>query len=170
MTDLQIRPIEVFDIPVLTDLHAICFTDPWDQPWTARSFAEILAMPGAGGRIAAIGDEPIGFAIARIAADEAELLSIGVHPEWRRAGHGASLLAHMLQALGAGGAVRVFLEVAAPNLKARELYRKAGFESVGSRPKYYPVQASIAASIDNVAIDAVILARVLIADNAQHSK
>jgi [ribosomal protein S18]-alanine N-acetyltransferase len=134
---LNIRPVEGFDLPVLTELHAACFMSPRDQPWTQRSFAEVLQMPGAGARIAAVGPEPVGFAVVRVVADEAELLLIGIHPEHRRAGYGRSLLDHLVAALRAAGAARLFLEVAETNQAATAFYRDAGFEPVGRRAKYY---------------------------------
>ncbi|GAB2178010.1 ribosomal protein S18-alanine N-acetyltransferase [Dongia sp. agr-C8] len=154
----KIRPVEGFDIPVLTALHAACFTAPWDQPWTDRSFAEVLQMPGSGAYIAALGAEPVGFALARIVADEAELLLIGIHPEHRRAGRGRALLDHLFAALRASGAARLFLEVAEANPAATAFYRAAGFEPVGRRKKYYEGE------------DALVLMKALRADIAQTSK
>jgi ribosomal-protein-alanine N-acetyltransferase len=161
---LAIRPVESFDMPVLAGLHAVCFDQAWDQHWSVKSFTEILSMPGAGGRIAAIGDEPVGFSIARIAADEAELLLLGTHPGWRRAGHGHALLAHVLEALAASGAKQIYLEVAAPNFPARAFYRNAGFVQVGMRPKYYHNMRQAKPAADATA-DALILSRALVADN-----
>jgi ribosomal-protein-alanine N-acetyltransferase len=155
---LKIRSVEGFDMPVLAALHAACFTEPWDQPWTQRSFSEILQMPGAGARIAALGAEPVGFAIGRIVADEAELLLIGIHPEHRRAGYGQTLLEHMAEALRKGGAAKLFLEVAEGNAAANAFYRGAGFVSVGRRPQYYQGQ------------DALVLAKALRGDIVQSSK
>jgi ribosomal-protein-alanine N-acetyltransferase len=155
---LTIRPVEGFDIPVLTALHAACFTAPWDQPWTERSFAEVLRMPGSGAYIAALEAEPVGFALVRVVADESELLRIGVHPEHRRAGHGRRLLDHVFAALCAAGAARLFLEVAESNPSATALYRAAGFEPVGRRAKYYEGQ------------DALVLMKALRADIVQTSK
>ena len=155
---LKIRPVEGFDLPVLTALHAACFTAPWDQPWTQRSFAEVLQMPGSGARIAALGAEPVGFAVARVVADEAELLLIGIHPAHRRAGHGRVLLDHLFDSLRAAGAARLFLEVAESNRAATALYRAAGFEPVGRRPKYYENQ------------DALVLVKALRANIPQISK
>ena len=155
---LKIRPAEGFDLPVLTELHAACFTAPWDQPWTERSFAEVLQMPGAGARIAALGSEPVGFAVARLAADEAELLLIGIHPAHRRAGHGRVLLDYMVEALRVAGAAQLFLEVAENNRPAAGFYRAAGFEPVGRRPKYYQNE------------DALLLKKALKANLDQTSK
>jgi [ribosomal protein S18]-alanine N-acetyltransferase len=158
MSGLKIRPVEGFDIPVLTALHAACFAAPGDQPWTQRSFSEILQMPGAGARIAALGAEPVGFAVARVVADEAELLLIGIHPAHRRAGHGRMLLDHVAEALRVAGAARLFLEVAENNEAATAFYRKAGFEPVGRRAKYYG------------SADALVLVKALRTDIVQASK
>jgi ribosomal-protein-alanine N-acetyltransferase len=155
---LKIRPLEGFEIPVLTALHAACFTAPWDQPWTERSFTDVLQMPGTGARIAALGSEPVGFAIARVAADEAELLLIGIHPAHRRAGHGRVLLDHLVEALRAAGAARLFLEVAESNRAGTAFYRAAGFDPVGRRRKYYQDE------------DALVLMKALQPDLAQSSK
>ena len=152
MSDLTIRPVEGFDIPVLVALHEAVFTAPWDQRWNERSFSEILHMPGTGARIAALGSEPVGFVLARIAADEAELLLIGVHPAHRRAGHAQALLDHLITELRAAGVTRVVLEVAESNGPAQAFYQSAGFRPVGRRPRYY--QGASAA-------DALILALAL---------
>lgn len=155
---LRIRPVEGFDIPVLTELHAACFTAPWDQPWTDRSFAAVLQMPGSGAYIAAIGAEPVGFALARAVADEAELLLIGIYPAYRRTGHGRVLLDHVFAALRAAGASRLFLEVAESNPAATSLYRAAGFAPVGRRARYYENE------------DALVLMKALRADIVEPSK
>jgi ribosomal-protein-alanine N-acetyltransferase len=166
-TDLAIRSVQGFDLPVLAALHAACFDNAWDQPWTEKSFAAILAMPGAGGCIAAIGDQPVGFSLARIAADEAELLLLGTHPAWRRVGHARALLAHEFEALAAAGAKQIYLEVAETNVPARNFYRQAGFVQVGLRPRYYHTARGSNASTGGGAegaIDAIVLARALVAD------
>lgn len=147
---LEIRPVESFDLPVLAALHEACFTASWDQRWSRQSFAEVLAMPGAGAMIAARGSEPVGFALARIAADEAELLLIGSLPEHRRSGYARALLDRMLTVLRQRGARQVFLEVAEPNAAALRFYETAGFRRVGRRPRYFPG-----------GIDALVLARPL---------
>lgn len=82
--------------------------------------------------------EPCGFVMSRIAADEAEILSIVVAGGKRRSGLGQTLLcAHMAQ-LAARGAARLFLEVEDGNLPAIALYKRLGFETVGRREGYYP--------------------------------
>ncbi len=160
-TSLTIRPAESFDIPVLAALHAVCFTAAWDQHWTEQSFKDVLAMPGAGALIAAIGNEPVGFAVARIAADEAELLLIATRPDYRRFGHGRALLDHMLTVLKRGGAGQVFLEVAESNTAGLRFYESLGFRAVGRRPDYFRGESTV---------DALVLARAIGADARKASQ
>jgi len=160
-TSLTIRPAESFDIPVLAALHAACFTAAWDQHWTEQSFKDVLGMPGSGALIAAIGNEPVGFAVARIAADEAELLLIATRPDYRRFGHGRALLEHMLAVLKRGGAAQVFLEVAEPNVAGLGFYQSLGFREVGRRPDYFRGESIV---------DALVLARAIGADARKASQ
>ena len=78
-----------------------------------------------------------GFALGRVTLDEAELLTIAVHPEWQRRGVGAALLDAFHAALSAGGATLCHLEVAETNEAARALYHAAGYTVSGRRRGYY---------------------------------
>jgi ribosomal protein S18 acetylase RimI-like enzyme len=69
----------------------------------------------------------------QISADEAELLNLGVAPEYRRRGV-ASALIRELRRIAAG---EIFLEVAEPNAAAIALYEGLGWERVALRPGYY---------------------------------
>ena len=78
-----------------------------------------------------------GFALAQVAADEAEVLSIGVIPGWQRQGVGSKLLQGVKRAAVKSGAKRLYLEVAQSNAAALAFYKKAGFDETGRRPGYY---------------------------------
>lgn len=65
------------------------------------------------------------------------MLTIGVTPDARGRGLGAALLEAATEGARGIGAARFFLEVAAENDKAIALYRRAGFEQVGRRARYY---------------------------------
>ncbi len=73
--------------------------------------------------------------LLRVAADEAEILTIGVAA--RRQGLGTALMAAALAAARAQGAAAMFLEVAADNAAARGLYGNLGFAAAGQRRGYY---------------------------------
>lgn len=134
---IRLRAVTAFDLAVLAELHAAIFNAPWDQPWSAQSFAEILAMPGAHGWLLTNGEAPIGFLLARFALDEGEILLTGVAPEAQRRGHAARLMDAVLNAARQAGIARLFLEHAAGNKAAGALYGRFGFTQIGRRRAYY---------------------------------
>ena len=83
------------------------------------------------------GRKVIGFAVSRMAADEAELLSIAIDATQRGRGLSRNLLLTHLGHLAGRGVRKVFLEVEENNQPARRLYEWAGFEVVGRRERYY---------------------------------
>jgi ribosomal-protein-alanine N-acetyltransferase len=125
----MIRTATRDDRPVLAALHARSFMKAWD----ARAVGALLETPGTTALIAA----DRGFAMIRVAAGEAEILTLCVAPEARRAGLGARLLGAAAEAASAQGAREMFLEVAESNKAARALYARAGFVEVGRRRSYY---------------------------------
>jgi ribosomal-protein-alanine N-acetyltransferase len=151
-----IRRLGVFDLPLLAALHARCFTAAWDQDWPATSFAEILAMPGAGGWLISDGKDPQGFILTRQVLDEMEIILIGIDPVYRRHGIAGRLLDFTLNEASRTGVKTVFLEQAAPNAAAQGLYLGRGFQPVGRRAGYYRNR-------EGAAVDAVILRRDLVA-------
>jgi len=78
-----------------------------------------------------------GFVLARLAADEAEILTIAVDPTVRGKGVGRALLAAILRQAASAGARTMFLEVDQDNAPALALYRRLGFIKVGERTGYY---------------------------------
>ena len=75
--------------------------------------------------------------LARVAADEAEILTLAVAPEVRRSGIGRTMLAAATEAAAAAGARIVLLEVSVTNIAAKALYTSFGFTEAGRRPQYY---------------------------------
>lgn len=109
-------------------LHAASF----DPPWDATAFQALLASPG----VAALTSDA-GFIVIRVAADEAEVITVTVAADARRAGEAQKLLGAAVEKAKAAGAGRLFLEVSAENLAARALYARQGFVQVGHRIRYY---------------------------------
>jgi ribosomal-protein-alanine N-acetyltransferase len=133
-------------------LHAKLFDPPWDR----EAIRSLLEHPAATSLVAVAGTPKavIGFVIGQLAADEAEILSIGVSPVWQRAGVAAGLLEGLARAARRGDAKRIFLEVAEDNVAALALYRKLGFQEVGRRKRYY-------ARRDGEPVDALTMALTL---------
>ena len=79
----------------------------------------------------------LGFAIAHVVGDEAEVLDIAVMPSQRGLGIGAALLDTLMGRCEAGGAETIFLEVRESNAPARALYASRHFALAGRRKRYY---------------------------------
>lgn len=116
----------------LAAIHAACF--PPAERWDAIALATLSAQPGA----VALLDPAGGFVLLRVAADEAEILTLAVLPGLRRQGRGRALLRAAGARAAALGAGALFLEVAPGNAAARALYAAEGFRPVGRRRGYYP--------------------------------
>ena len=78
-----------------------------------------------------------GFVLARLAADEAEILTIAVEAATRGRGVGRALLSESLRQAANAGAKTMFLEVDRSNTPALALYKHLGFVAVGERAGYY---------------------------------
>lgn len=78
-----------------------------------------------------------GFVLTRVAADEAEILSIGTDETLQKQGIGWRLMQAAIGEASQRGASKMFLEVSDTNKAALGLYRKIGFETVGTRQAYY---------------------------------
>ena len=78
-----------------------------------------------------------GFVLSRLAADEAEILTIAVDPAYQGKGVGRALLSENLRQTSNAGAKTMFLEVAKDNMSALALYERFGFAKVGERAGYY---------------------------------
>lgn len=111
------------------------------RPWTASEFDDLLKQNTVFGFAARrVGDPkaPLaGFVLARVAAGEAEILTVAVARAARRLGLGRALMEAVLRRLHALRAQALFLEVDEANAAAIALYRRLGFAVVGRRPGYY---------------------------------
>lgn len=135
MSGARLRPPQVGELEALAALQARCFPL---EPWASGELAVLLAQRGCEALVVeAAGGDLIGFLLLRRAADEAEVLTLGVAPERRRRGLAGSLLSAGLASLWASGVGACFLEVAADNAAALALYDRLGFRPVGRRQQYY---------------------------------
>jgi ribosomal-protein-alanine N-acetyltransferase len=147
---VTLRPAVPADVPRFAALQAASF----ETPWSAQALDATLAVEGGIAFAAEIEGRVEGFVFARVAASEAEILTIAVDPARRRAGLGERLAAAAIEAARAAGAEAVFLEVATDNPAAIALYEKLGFAAAGRRRAYYPRR-------EGPRVDALILRRDL---------
>ena len=79
----------------------------------------------------------VGYLLATIILDEAEILSIAVSSDHQNCGRGEGLLGYFLAYIDAQDVKTALLEVAADNVSALTLYNRHGFAEFGRRPSYY---------------------------------
>ena len=119
----------------LAAIHASAFA----RPWSSLDFEGFLTDRAvhADGLFLGRARQPVGFVLSRLAADEAEILSVAIERAARGRGSARLLMAQHLQALAHAGGRRVHLEVEEGNAPAFALYRRLGFRQSGLRPGYY---------------------------------
>jgi ribosomal-protein-alanine N-acetyltransferase len=130
---VAIEPASLRDAAKLAQLHAVSFHRGWGE----GEFEQMLGERNTLVHRLRQGRKTIGFAVSRMAADEAEILSIAVEPQHRGRGLSRNLLLTHLGHLAGRGVRTVFLEVEENNQPARRLYDRAGFSVTGRRERYY---------------------------------
>jgi ribosomal-protein-alanine N-acetyltransferase len=119
----------------LAQLHSGLFEKAWDT----ESFLRLLTHPGSTAFLARVGtpQQTAGFILSQLAADEAEILTVGVRKDSQRHGIAHRLVEATARAAKKAEARRLFLEVGQGNAAAIALYKKLGFQQVGQRKGYY---------------------------------
>lgn len=128
-----VEPATARDAARLSQLHGASFHRGWGE----AEFEAMLTERNTLLHRLRMGRRTIGFAVSRLAADEAEILSIAVDPGYRGRGLSRDLLLTHLGHLAGRGVRTVFLEVEENNQPARRLYQRAGFNVAGRRERYY---------------------------------
>ena len=128
-----VEPATLRDAASLAQLHGASFHRGWGE----GEFETMLTERNTLVHRLRLGRKTIGFAVSRMAADEAEILSIAVAAGQRGRGLSRNLLLTHLGHLAGHGVRTVFLEVEENNQPARRLYDKGGFVVVGRRERYY---------------------------------
>lgn len=130
---MKLRAATTADAPLMAGLHAASFA----EGWSAGAIADLMVSPGSFAFVVELDGIPVGFVLARTAADEAEILTLAVSPACRGRGLGRVLMRAAAARAKEGGALAIFLEVDAGNISARRLYGMLGFAEVGRRGAYY---------------------------------
>jgi len=109
----------------------------YPYPWSRRIFEQCL-QAGYCCLVAETQRGIVAHGIMMVAAGEAHILNICVHPAVRRGGIAWQMLHELLDLAVGAGMDSAFLEVRPSNAGAITLYERAGFDTVGRRPDYYP--------------------------------
>jgi ribosomal-protein-alanine N-acetyltransferase len=128
-----VEPAQLRDAARLAQLHGASFHRGWGE----GEFETMLRERNTLVHRLQLGRKTVGFAVSRMGADEAEILSIAVDAAYRGRGWSRNLLLTHLGHLAGQGVRRIFLEVEENNHPARRLYERTGFSTVGRRESYY---------------------------------
>ena len=123
--------------------------DSFSDPWSRASFEAALDLERMRFLVAVGGEQSgergvrapasrvVGYVIALLLVDEAEIADIAVVPASRGRGIGGQLLDRMCEDAAELGVRSLYLEVRESNAAARALYASRFFKPVGRRPGYY---------------------------------
>ena len=131
---VRVRALEAAD---LKQVIALADALPAAPRWSVQAWQQMLAAGVRVMLVAEVGVEVVGFCVASVVMDTADLETIAVKPATQRHGVGWRLLAAAMEACAAAGARRMLLEVRASNVAAQRLYARAGFVESGRRRSYY---------------------------------
>ncbi len=132
-TSISFNKLSSVEIPSVLSIEEQNSDDSWSQDQFTTSIENnknlcyCLNLNG----------KTIGYLIAMLAADTADILNIGIDPDFKRQGYGKALLNHLIKELRKRHIVEILLEVRAGNQSAIQFYKRQGFEEISVRKNYY---------------------------------
>lgn len=127
------------------DLDKILTIDrkAFKRPWNRKSFLEELIRQDSYSYVVRrqldnSHMEIIAYGFMRIMANEMHILRIAVAEDFQVLGVATGLLQQCFKLARQKQVDAVYIEVRPANKAAIALYRKSGFQSLGTRPRYYP--------------------------------
>ncbi len=141
--------IEEADIGSVSGIALIeleCFSTPWSR----TAIAESMGHEPWHFLVAKIGSEVVGYVGVYVILDEGQISNIAVLPSFRGRGIGKMLLDALFELCSKLGCQKITLELRKSNTSVLGLYKKCGFEIVGSRPKFYSNPTEDAILMDKI--------------------
>ena len=120
-------------VPQVAQLEKICFADPWSELSISLELTNVWSY----WVVALDGDTVVGYVGSQSSIDEADIMNVAVHPDYRRQGIAENLINTLIAELKKRGCHALLLEVRVSNTPAITLYEKLGFVQVGCRKNYY---------------------------------
>ena len=108
-----------------------------DYPWSQLRFTTSIENRNNLCYCLSLKGKTIGYLIAMLAVDTADILNIGIDSDFQRKGYGTALLNHLIEELRKRDIGEIFLEVRAGNKSAIQFYKRQGFEEISVRKNYY---------------------------------
>jgi len=131
-----IRRMRETDLGAVRAIEAMSFSNPWSED-TFRGEIQNTPVSSPLVVVRRPGDEVVGYIIYWQIRDDVQVNNIAVHPECRGRGLGEAMMRFAIAKVRAAGAEFMTLEVRQSNTSAVALYKKLGFEALGTRKNYY---------------------------------
>lgn len=131
-----IRRMREADLASVRAIEAMSFSNPWSED-TFRGEIQNTPVSSPLVVVRRPGDEVVGYIIYWQIRDDVQVNNIAVHPECRGRGLGEAMMRFAIAKVRAAGAEFMTLEVRQSNTAAAALYKKLGFEALGTRKNYY---------------------------------
>ena len=107
------------------------------SPWTRGMFEETIESPISTSSVIEKNSEILGYIMLYSVEDEAHIMNLAVHPDYRGRGYASKLITRTVLHAVMRNISEFFLEVREGNINAQRLYTKFGFKVIGRRKKYY---------------------------------
>lgn len=108
-----------------------------EYPWSDDDFLRCLRQRNCIGMVAEHGEKDVGFMIYELHKFKLHLLNFAVHPQWRRRGVGAQMVAKLVGKLSNHRRTRITLEMRETNLDAQKFFRSQGFRAARVLSKFF---------------------------------
>ena len=131
-----IRRMREDDLPAVRAIEGLSFSNPWSDT-TFRGEIQNTPVSFPLVVVRRPGEEVVGYIIYWQIRDDVHVNNIAVHPECRGLGLGEAMMRFAIAKVRAAGAEFMTLEVRQSNVGAVTLYKKLGFEVLGTRKNYY---------------------------------
>ena len=132
-TSISFNKLTLVEIPLVLSIEE----QNSDYPWSQLQFTTSIENSNNICYCLSLNDKTIGYLIAMLALDSADILNIGIEPDFKRQGHGTALLNHLIEELKKRSIGEILLEVRAGNKPAIQFYKKQGFKEISVRKNYY---------------------------------
>lgn len=109
----------------------------FEYSWTEDDFLRCLRQRNCIGMVAETDERVIGFMIYELHRSRLHILNFAVHPEYRRSGIGAQMLAKLVNKLSTHRRQKISLAVRERNLDAQMFFRRFDFRATRVLRKYY---------------------------------
>jgi len=131
-----LRRMREEDLPAVRIIESLSFSNPWSDN-TFRGEIQNTAVSFPLVVVRRPGQEVVAYIIYWQIGDDVQVNNVAVHPDCRGLGLGETMMRYAIAKVREAGAAFMTLEVRPSNTPAVTLYKKLGFEIMGTRKNYY---------------------------------